>query len=751
MKKEFQLFLTVLFLFFSTTAFPQIMQKKAPAGENMKKPHRIDARPILDRIDAKIRMETGSAQLMQKDISGVDKTAWSFAVGSVKSWYALDLTTEDFYTVSSTCRAVGTNCYIFVENSLWTAGTVTQAAVNSVQEAFDSKTPANASKGIYQTDVETFGAPPDVDGDSKIIILILDIRDGYDGGGYVAGYFHGHNETNLASSNKAEIFYLDANPLNLTEASGIQEGMSTTAHEFQHMIHYNYHQFQETFFNEGCSMVAEYLCGYGAREQGSYSKETNHYLLDWRSDDAVLTDYSRAFRFMFYYYDQFGLDVLKNFVQSSQTGIAGINDALSKDVPATTIRFNDLFENWLVANIVNNKNVNPLYGYSYNGLNVASGLAHFNPNVSSNIVLAKLGAQYLHFVSGENLSINFSSTGAADLKIYAIQSGPSNYDIYEVPFGTGYNVPDFGSKYTRIDFVIMNKNQSNNISFSYTATGASQESVVELKYDESEPVGFLDSPTGDSVAVIFDAVPGGKIDSVKIAVRKTGAITGGIFKLASSGNSPLGAKIASIEGSSSLNPSKPYPVPWPNWVTSNVSNLNLSSDEPFGVSVGYTSASSNRVMVTYYPGTDFHYNYAYSSADNQWLYYVADSDQDGTSESVWLYLIRAYVSVGGIGTEKETIELAPSKYNLAQNYPNPFNPSTTIKFSIPQGNDVVIEIYNMTGQKIKTLVKDYYAAGTYEAAWNGLNENGMKVSSGIYLYRIKAGNYIKTNKMTLLK
>ncbi|HEX2985127.1 MAG TPA: hypothetical protein VHO28_16430 [Ignavibacteriales bacterium] len=131
MKKELHLFLTVLFIFFSATAFSQTMQKKAPAGESMKKPHRIDARPILDRIDANIRMETGSAQLMQKDIRGVDKTAWSFAVGSVKSWYALDLTTENFYTVSSTCRAVGTNCYIFVEKSLWTAGTVTQAAVNS--------------------------------------------------------------------------------------------------------------------------------------------------------------------------------------------------------------------------------------------------------------------------------------------------------------------------------------------------------------------------------------------------------------------------------------------------------------------------------------------------------------------------------------------------------------------------------------------------------------------------------------------
>lgn len=754
MRKKLHLFLTALFVFFSVAAFPQQLQKSSLAGENVKKPHKIDARPFLDRIDAKVRQELGSSPILpQKNVEGTKEAEWSFVVGSTKTWYAVDMTTNEFYNVPSTCQAVGTNCYIFVQNSIWNTK-VTPAAVNSVKNAFDSQTPANPTKGIYQVDVENFGNPPNVDSDSKIIILILDILDGYDGGGYVAGYFHGHNETTLANSNRAEIFYLDADPLDLTQAWGVQEGMSTTAHEFQHMIHYNYNSNQTTFFNEGCSMVAEYLCGYGTREQSSYSKETNHYLLDWRSDDNVLTDYSRAFRFMFYYYDQFGAGILKNFVQSSLTGISGINDALSKVSPATDIRFPILFENWLIANIVNNRTVNPLFGYNYPGLDLASGIKHINPNVpTTTISVARLGAQYLHFDSGKNLSIRFNAQYTTNFKIYAVQTGPSNIDIYPVNFDADYTVADFGSKYTSIVFVIINKSQTTNYSFSYTSTGEVTQSVVELKYDDTEPTGYLPSPAGDSVAVVFNAVAGGKIDSIKVAVRRTGIIGGGIHKASSVGNSPLGAKMASITGNSTQTPPVPYPVPWPNWITMDVSHLNLSSNDKFAVSIGCTGTSSagNRVMVTGYPGSSSHNSFHFDSGTGTWKYYGYDGDGDTEIDSVYLYLIRAYVTLGSIGNEKEIIELAPVEYELAQNYPNPFNPSTTINFTIPQNNNVVIEIFNITGQKIKTLVNDYYASGSHKAVWNGINDNGEKVSSGIYFYTIKAGAYFKTNKMTLLK
>jgi len=93
----------------------------------------------------------------------------------------------------------------------------------------------------------------------------------------------------------------------------------------------------------------------------------------------------------------------------------------------------------------------------------------------------------------------------------------------------------------------------------------------------------------------------------------------------------------------------------------------------------------------------------------------------------------------------------PSEFALSQNYPNPFNPTTSIKYAISQNANVKLVVYNMLGQVVKTLVNQEQEAGYYTIQWNGTNDFGGKVSSGIYIYRIIAGNYISTIKMNLLK
>jgi len=165
-------------------------------------------------------------------------------------------------------------------------GKVNQNAVDSVENAWDFKTPANPNKGIYQTDVETFGNPPNLDNDSLIVILILNIKDGYNGtGGYVAGYFYSAFEN---SYNNAEILFIDANPQDLNTSDGLQQAMSTTAHEFQHMIEYNYNGGgQLTFFNEGCSVIAEYINGYSLYDSFIIITKLIITFLDWRTNDNV--------------------------------------------------------------------------------------------------------------------------------------------------------------------------------------------------------------------------------------------------------------------------------------------------------------------------------------------------------------------------------------------------------------------------------------------------------------------------------
>ncbi len=95
--------------------------------------------------------------------------------------------------------------------------------------------------------------------------------------------------------------------------------------------------------------------------------------------------------------------------------------------------------------------------------------------------------------------------------------------------------------------------------------------------------------------------------------------------------------------------------------------------------------------------------------------------------------------------------LPPAKFELYQNFPNPFNPTTNIRFGIPSASLIRLRIYNLLGQQVKTLVHGYRGAGKWDVTWDGTNDAGKLVSSGVYLYRLEAGTYTNTKKLLLMK
>ena len=105
----------------------------------------------------------------------------------------------------------------------------------------------------------------------------------------------------------------------------------------------------------------------------------------------------------------------------------------------------------------------------------------------------------------------------------------------------------------------------------------------------------------------------------------------------------------------------------------------------------------------------------------------------------------AVTSVDGFG------HFIPATFMVNQNYPNPFNPSTRISYYLPNASNVKILIYDMLGREVKSLVNDYQTQGTHDVMWNGDNNFGGKVASGVYIYRVIAGSNVATKKMVLLK
>jgi hypothetical protein len=96
-------------------------------------------------------------------------------------------------------------------------------------------------------------------------------------------------------------------------------------------------------------------------------------------------------------------------------------------------------------------------------------------------------------------------------------------------------------------------------------------------------------------------------------------------------------------------------------------------------------------------------------------------------------------------------EVLPTDFQLGQNFPNPFNPSTTITFAIPRGNWVRLSVHNCLGQFVTDLTNRYLGPGSYRVAWDGRDESGNAVASGIYFYKLQSGSQVETKKMMLLK
>ena len=704
--------------------------------------------------------------------------AHDFQVGTQHTFWARNFRITDsedegyFYQVQATCRAVSDYAYVFVENTSWDSSYVNQNSADVVSNAFSYSTPADPNRGIYDIDTEVFGFPFDVDNDQRIVILILDIQDNYgiDGNNsYTGGYNHVYNSFTVAEgapySNEMEMFYQDSYPADAMSEDGLLDIGATLAHEFQHMIQDGNHYLvngldQETFFDEGCSETASVVCGYPGRSSNYYATETNRNLVSWRDGSAVLGDYERAFRFMLYMYEQFGSDFLTKFISAispnngqPQVGFSAFDIAMpSLDTP-TSRRQKDIIWDWHIASAVEDKSVDSKWGFDESVIRRVTGEVLDQPNVTEDSVLVeKGGAVFLTLKSGSNINATFSFGSnrypqyvPASVKIFAVKGTGASTQVMEITPDEAVNFPEFGSTYEELTFIVSNSSNTSNFYVDYTIGGNQVTGPQELAYDENAPLGtFTEAVAGDQMAVSFNGVSGGILKTIKVALRTDGDINARVYNYTGTIADPLGDPLTdSFVVTGLTTPDTPYPDPWTNWVEIDMESQNISTANPFIIS--FEKTGTNNVMVTSLDGQVFSHSHSYNSAEHEWKWYVNTTD-----DITYLYMIRAVVQVGATGTEVIE-ELLPQEFALNQNYPNPFNPTTNITYSIPEKSNVRLTIYDVLGKEVASLVNEEMASGTYKTTWNGKDSFGHKVSSGIYFYSIRAGNFVQTHKMMLLK
>ncbi len=192
----------------------------------------------------------------------------------------------------------------------------------------------------------------------------------------------------------------------------------------------------------------------------------------------------------------------------------------------------------------------------------------------------------------------------------------------------------------------------------------------------------------------------------------------------------------------------PYPKLTPVEATYTITNGVISVDGEMGAAFVVLEGKLNPTLLAEHMEMRFHY-----SADENVTRVLIYSLEGNGFSGEFLQVTGKVVSLEFGSYDGAVVKASeiPASFALHQNYPNPFNPTTEISFSLPEASTVKLDIFNLLGQHVITLVDNAREAGTHSVVWNGTDSFGRHVSSGVYFYRFQAGDFVKAKKMMMLK
>jgi len=436
-------------------------------NEHMKDPQRI-ARAIEDT-------KTFAPGVYHEIMAASNRSSNSQLadIGERRKFSVYNFQFNRYDLIEAELRALGASSEIWVQVSEIDNGHVDTATVPYIMlDNLEKHTPPqskDSTKGIKKLDEQFFGNPPNIGpsgikgtGNGRVTILITDIQDGFDstkGGKYVAGFFDPNDQMLNVASNRRDMLYIDSYPgIHYRGRTRLNTALGVVAHEYEHLIHFNYDPHELTFVDEGLADYGTYICGYGMGDPAEYFSNTNVPMFDWDNiSGSVIADYDRARIWTLYIMEQIGDSLARRVVQSPLHGIKGYNNALI--LMATPQTFSSLFQTWLIANYLNDRTISNAYGYLYQGLSRVKPQREFNSpdHVTIADSIYALASNYVRYSGGDSLSIKFT-INEGSIIIKAIEVGPIVKRVVDVPVGAYFFEPDFGPLYSEVVFVIMNTN-----------------------------------------------------------------------------------------------------------------------------------------------------------------------------------------------------------------------------------------------------------------------------------------------------
>ncbi|MDP6500825.1 MAG: T9SS type A sorting domain-containing protein [Candidatus Marinimicrobia bacterium] len=385
--------------------------------------------------------------------------------------------------------AKGNSTAIWADTAqLKNATNISDALAADYIKLLENTTPAgsrDSSKGIYDLELQYFGDVPNYDGDGIVDFLFADI---YTGAG---GYFSPQDQSNQTGSNQRDILYLD------TYAS-ISYTEGTLSHELQHLIHYNYDSYEEIQFNEGLSEMATMICGGDYISHAHYLSQADQMGWGWDSDASY---YAMASLFTLYYVEQLGDGAIKDFIKINAgnnplQGWRAFDQLLSNYGTGKTHR--EWLVDWYTANYIDNKLINPKYGYDqWLPMRAKLTAKHLSGKIESteNKVLG-YGPNYIVYASSvDSMEITFTSQSGGIPHIRSVEFNDSTAVTNTITEGVKHLVYHDSLKVRSAIFVVVSQ-ENYSMKYDYNSEGTDASGWTgfeEIVYDDGSADVFTTS------------------------------------------------------------------------------------------------------------------------------------------------------------------------------------------------------------------------------------------------------------------
>jgi hypothetical protein len=391
------------------------------------------------------------------------------------------------YQGSLTCRGTGDHVYVMVEDSAWNAGLLDSTGVARIIDRFDHSSPRDSLHGAWYHNTTVFGQPPNtIDNDSLIYLIYHNVGEfmGYSFDGFWQYFDEYYDTTSMRlwgyHSNQVECVYLDLYPNN---PSGDYR-ISIAAHEFEHMIHWNYDQAESLWVNEGCAELAMWLFGAPDAISGFNSTPDND-LTKWNGDWA---DYIKTYLWTLFLYEQYGdrggNNLIRNIVASPFVSIAGVESAFA--VTGLPQRFEEVLDQWVLANVINDTSyLSGKYGYFGERVPRFGNAGYYTTYpVSGSNSLDRWAGEYILFRKGRDLQLGFDGNDAANFHVFMVAKDTIGHRLIldtlaldSLQAGS-MSVPGSDTGYQSVWLVPSSHYPSGRMSYSYAATavGIAEES-----------------------------------------------------------------------------------------------------------------------------------------------------------------------------------------------------------------------------------------------------------------------------------